>query len=136
MGADAFKGKRVLIAEDSWHVAQALKMTVEAEGAEVVGPAPTVERACRLLAEGEVDVALVDVNLRDQMAWPLLDALADRGIKSVVLSGYQKKDGNGDYGRTTVAVLGKPVQPDGLIKAMRRAFRGTPRRGTEAEARR
>ena len=135
MEADTFTGRRVLIAEDSWHVAQSLKMTVEAEGAEVVGPVPTVDRACRLLAETDVDLALVDVNLRDQMAWPLLEALADRGVRSVVLSGYRQNSEDLDYGGMTVAVLGKPVQPQGLIRAMRSAFRSAPLRKTEAETR-
>lgn len=112
-------GKRVLIAEDSWHVAHALRMTVEGEGGEVVGPSPTVARACRLLAEGEVDLALVDVDLRGEIAYPLLDALAAREIRTLVLSGY------GDLGqldRSAVMVLGKPVQPDRLVRAMRSAL--------------
>ncbi len=116
MNDGALRGKRVLIAEDSWHVAHALKLTVEGEGGEVVGPTPTVARACRLLAEGEVDLALVDVDLRGEMAYPLLEALAARGIRAVVLSGY------GDAAkldREAVMVLGKPVQPDGLLRAMR-----------------
>ena len=112
-------GKKVLIAEDSWHVANALRMTVEGEGGEVVGPSPTVARACRLLDEGEVDLALVDLDLRGEMAYPLLEALAARGIRAVVLSGY----GNGPrLDRESVTVLGKPVQPDGLVRAMRRAL--------------
>lgn len=121
METGALDGKRVLIAEDSWHVAYALKMTVEGEGAEVLGPAPTVTRACNLLAENEVDLALVDVNLRDETAHPLIEALAARGIKAVVLSGYARP---GDFDARMVAVLGKPVQPDRLLAAMRTALSG------------
>lgn len=119
MTEGVLEGKRVLIAEDSWHVAHALRMTVESEGGEVVGPSPTVARACRLLAEGQVDLALVDVDLRGEMAYPLLEALAARGIRAVVLSGY------GDRVKLdceAVLVLGKPVQPDRLVRAMRKVL--------------
>lgn len=119
METGALKGKRVLIAEDSWHLAHALKMTVESEGAEVVGPVPTVKRACDLMADSEVDLALVDVNLRDETAHPLIEALVARGIKVLVLSGYARA---GDFDESAVAVLGKPVQPERLLAAMRRAL--------------
>ena len=122
MQAGALEGKRVLIAEDCWHIAFALKMTLESEGARVIGPAASLKKARRLLEDDEVDVALVDVNLRGELAYPLLEALAARGVKSVVLSGYQDLSG---LGHNTVAVLGKPVQPTQLLRAMRRAVVGT-----------
>lgn len=120
MQAEVLEGKRVLIAEDSWHIAFALKTTLEVEGAVVVGPAATLGQAQSLLAEREVDVALVDVNLRGEMAHPLLDALGARGIKVIVLSGYRNIP---DLDTRTVAVLGKPVQTDRLLAAMRTAVR-------------
>ena len=122
MHGGALAGKRVLIAEDSWHVAHALRLTVEGEGAEVVGPVPTLKRAFGLLAgEGgdDIDLALVDMNLREELAFPLLEALGARGVKCVVLSGYRNL---GELDDNAVAVLGKPVQPDGLIRAMRKAL--------------
>lgn len=119
----ALEHKRVLIAEDSWHIARALQMTVESEGAEVIGPVPTVARACALLADDDVDLALVDIDLRGEMAYPLIEALTARGIRSVVISGYRSLR---DLEADTVTVLGKPVQPDVLLGAMRRALCAGP----------
>ena len=121
MKAGNLEGKRILIAEDSWHVAHALKLTVEGEGGEVVGPVPTVTRACDLLARSAVDLAIVDLNLRDETAHPLIEALAARGIKAVLMSGYARP---GDFDASEVKVLGKPVEPRKLLATMRRALSG------------
>ena len=118
MQAGILEGKCVLVVEDSWHISAALKMTLEAEGVRVVGPAPTVRKARLLLDEAEVDAALVDMNLRGELCHPLLEALEARGINSVVLSGYRNVSGLGAH---TVAVLAKPVESDRLLDAMQRA---------------
>lgn len=120
-----FEGKKILIAEDSWHIAHALKIMVEGEGAEVLGPVPTVSRACRLLDESEIDLALVDFNLRDETAFPLIEALIARGVKCIVLSGYRNLGG---LDGSVVAVLGKPVQPEVLLRAVGQALSETPSR--------
>ena len=119
MQTDDLAGKRILIAEDAWHIACSLKMTLEVEGVEVIGPAATVARACRLLTKEDLDLALVDFNLRGEMAYPLLDALVARGIKSVVLSGYRDISG---LDAAMVTFLGKPVRPSRLLGAMRSAM--------------
>ena len=47
-----------------------------AAGAEVCGPGPTVARALRMAsAPGRLDAALLDVNLRGEAIWPVVDAL-------------------------------------------------------------
>ncbi len=119
MQAGALEGKRVLIAEDCWHIAFSLKTVLEGEGVAVVGPAATVARSCRLLAAEAIDLALVDFNLRGEMAWPLLDGLAARGIRCIVVSGYRNIAG---LDETMVTQLGKPVRPGRLLGAMRSAM--------------
>jgi CheY-like chemotaxis protein len=79
---------RVLIVEDTWHVANALKALLEELGASVVGPATTLDVAERLLAAQTPEVAIVDINLRGEMAYRLIDRLNDRGARIVVISGY------------------------------------------------
>ena len=118
MATAALDGMRVLIAEDSWPIALSLKATLERAGAQVVGPVPTVARACRLLDEEDIGLALVDVSLRDGMAHPLIEALTARGVKTVVLSGYPDVAG---LDRDKVVLLAKPVEPEQLIEALRSA---------------
>ena len=81
-------GRRVLVAEDDYLIADALCQGLEAAGAEVVGPAPDVAAALALLAEGTVDAAVLDVNLGGEMAWPAADALLARGVRFVFATGY------------------------------------------------
>ena len=61
-------GARVLVVEDHWHGANALKSLLEAEGAHLSGPASTAADAHRLAVERELDLAVVDINLKGEMA--------------------------------------------------------------------
>lgn len=62
--ASALSGLRVLVVEDSWHVARALKSVLEQVGMTVARPAATLADAERLIAENTFDLALMDINLR------------------------------------------------------------------------
>jgi hypothetical protein len=59
-------------------------------GADVVGPAASVEEALELVGSvgGTLDGAVLDVNLRDEHVYPVADALAALGVPFVFASGY------------------------------------------------
>jgi DNA-binding NtrC family response regulator len=84
----SLEGVRVLVVEDTWHVAKALKSELEQVGMDVSGPAATTTEARRLVVEHMPLVAVVDVNLKGEMAGGLIDELHDQGISVVVVSGY------------------------------------------------
>jgi DNA-binding response OmpR family regulator len=86
------KGMSVLVVEDAWHVAKAMKAVLEQLGMQVLGPAATALEARRLLATQRPWAALVDVNLKGQMAWDLIDDLAAQDIAVIVMSGYAQLD--------------------------------------------
>ena len=88
--ADALRGRRLLVVEDEYLIAAALERALEDRGAEVVGPAGSVEGALRLVeSEGDrLDGAVLDINLRDERVYPVADALAARGVPFVFLTGY------------------------------------------------
>jgi CheY-like chemotaxis protein len=88
--ADALRGRRLLVVEDEYLIAAALEHALEDRGAEVVGPAGSVEGALRLVeAEGDrLDGAVLDINLRDERVYPVADVLAARGVPFVFLTGY------------------------------------------------
>ena len=87
-GEAELRDLRVLVVEDSWHVAHALKTLLEELGVSVAGPAATLDEAERLLAARTPDVAIVDINLKGEMAYGLIDHLNDIGARVVVISGY------------------------------------------------
>ena len=58
-------------------------------GASVIGPAATVDDALRLVAATDrLDAAVLDVNLRGAMVYPVADALTARGVPFVFATGY------------------------------------------------
>ena len=67
---------------------KALKTALEGMGMVVAGPAANTAEADRLVAEEIPHLALVDVNLKGEMAYGLIDRMHDRGVPVVVVSGY------------------------------------------------
>lgn len=106
----------VLVVEDSWHVANALKALLEELGVKVLGPAATLAEAERLLAARTPNVAIVDINLKGEMAYGLIDLLADRGIRVVVISGYAVPQ---VAQAKVAAVLQKPFSAKALLAVLR-----------------
>src|SRR2546426_11207776 len=98
-------GIRVLVVEDAWHVAKALKTALEQVGMDVAGPAATTADARRLIGERMPRVAVVDVNLKREMACGLIEELHDQGVSVVVVSGYAVPPISADK---AAAILQKP----------------------------
>ena len=108
----------MLVVEDSWHVANALKALLEELGVNVSGPAATPDEAERLLAARTPEVAIVDINLKGEMAYGLIDRLHERGVRVVVISGYAVPQ----VARAKVAaVLQKPFSAKSLLAILRQA---------------
>jgi CheY-like chemotaxis protein len=83
------EGVRVLIVEDSWQVATAIKDLICSWGADAVGPVATTADALHLIFECTPDVALVDIRLRNgELSYGLIDRLHEQGVRVVVTSGY------------------------------------------------
>jgi CheY-like chemotaxis protein len=79
------------VVEDEYLTAQELARDLERAGAEVVGPAPTLERALQLIDGGPVlDGAILDVNLRGDMVYPIADRLRQEGVPFVFATGYDE----------------------------------------------
>src|SRR3712207_4398339 len=81
------EGARVLVVEDEAIIATDLADTFESAGADVVGPAASVREALALLADQQVDGALLDFNLADGEVTPVLELLLARGVPIVMYTG-------------------------------------------------
>lgn len=88
--ANVLHGRKVLIVEDIYILASEMAEQVNRLGGEVVGPTRSVTEAARLLAQGQVDLGLLDVNLNGEMVFPLAEAMADRGVPFIFLTGYDE----------------------------------------------
>lgn len=78
---------RILIVEDEMLIALGLIDMVEALGAVPVA-ASRAAKALDLLAVERFDAAIVDMNLANEPADPVLDALSARGVPFVITTGY------------------------------------------------
>src|SRR4030081_2019607 len=87
---ESLKGCRILVVEDEYLVAADLTASLEALGAEVVGPAASVNQALSLLENhgGRLHGAVLDINLRDERVYPVADVLTARGVPFVFTTGY------------------------------------------------
>ncbi len=86
---DGLRGRRVLIVEDEYLLAEDLRMTLERFGAEVLGPVPSVGEAMATVADNpELDGAVLDMNLRGNMVFPVADMLTARGVPFFFTTGY------------------------------------------------
>lgn len=117
-GMAELRDLRVLVVEDSWHVAQALKTLLEELSVSVAGPAATLDEAERLLAARAPDVAIVDINLKGEMAYGLIDRLNEIGVRVVVISGYAVPQ---VAQAKVAAVLQKPFSARSLLAILRQA---------------
>ena len=115
------KGVRVLVVEDAWHVAKALKAALEHLGMCVSGPAATTGEARRLIAGQTPTVALVDVNLKRELACDLIGELHALGVRVVVISGYAVPPIPVEK---VAIVLQKPFSASELVAALQTVMAG------------
>jgi DNA-binding LytR/AlgR family response regulator len=88
--SESLKGCCILVVEDEYLVAADLTASLEALGAEVLGPAASVNQALSLVENhgSRLDGAVLDINLRDERVYPVADVLTARGVPFVFTTGY------------------------------------------------
>ena len=88
--AATLSGRRVLVVEDEYYLADDLVRALRARGADVVGPMPSLERAVAAASSEAIDFAVIDLNLKGDHGFPVADALADRRVPFVFATGYDE----------------------------------------------
>lgn len=118
-------GRRVLVVEDSYLIAQELTEALEREGADVIGPVSTLEDARRLAYETpKLDAAVLDVNLRGEMVWPVADLLADRHVQLLFATAYAAAPIKERY--SGCQVVQKPAPPRMIVRLLSSERLATP----------
>ncbi len=114
------KDKRVLVVEDEALVFMLVEDELRDAGAEVLGPAPSVGDALRLVeaaeADGGIDAAVLDINLQGRAVAPVADRLAALGVPFLFATGYGEGCNTG--GHETAPRLHKPFDTERLIEAV------------------
>jgi DNA-binding NtrC family response regulator len=78
----------ILLIEDEPVLAMDVEACLTAAGYRVVGPAANTADAFRLIADQQLDLVILDLNLGTEMAYAVPDFLADREIPFIILTGH------------------------------------------------
>ena len=110
---------RILIVDDERLARRALRSTIsEHYGAEVVGEAGTVDDAATLIGDTHPDVVLLDVQMRGETGFELLDQI-DAPMHVVFVTAHDQYAVRA-FEVNALDYLLKPVAPDRLAEALRR----------------
>ncbi|MCJ2087216.1 response regulator [Methylobacterium sp. E-005] len=115
--AAVLTGRRVLLVEDDYFIAADLRTWFEESGAEVLGPVPSVDEALALIAGTDaIDAAVLDINLQDDLVYPVANALRARGVPFLFATGYDLTVVPPPHGG--VPLCQKPIDPQMVAKAL------------------
>lgn len=110
------KDLRVLVVEDEALIALQLEDMLTELGCAVIGPASRVGQALELLDGEPVEAAVLDVNIAGELVYPVADALKNRGLPYIFVTGYGASGLTEPYRRHPV--LEKPFARRELLRAI------------------
>ncbi|TAJ85393.1 response regulator [Reyranella sp.] len=118
---------RVLVVEDEVLILLTLQAMLEDLGCTVVGTAHSLGDGMAMASTLAFDVAIVDMNLANERAQPIIEEVARRQISVIVTSGYDAMRSLEHFkGRASFTILPKPYTFDELSSALSAASAGTP----------
>ena len=83
--------RHILLVEDDYLIADALAEALRACGAHVFGPIANVEDALQSVSRiGGLEAVILDVNLGGERSYAVADAVRDRNIPLVFVTGYDR----------------------------------------------
>lgn len=87
----ALSGRRILVVEDEYFLADDISRALRSAGAEIAGPVGELDDAFPILNGGGIlDGAVLDVNIRSDMVFPVAQELRARQVPFVFTTGYDK----------------------------------------------
>ena len=114
------KGVRVLVVEDEYLVAILIEEILESAGCVVMGPIPRLPEALDAAHHDNCDAAVLDVNLAGQRIDPVADALSERNVPFMFVTGYGANALPGEYAERPL--LHKPFRMAELLGALSRVL--------------
>ena len=79
---------RILVVEDEVLIALEIEERLQRLGCEIVGPVGRLERALELARSTALDGALLDVNVKGGLVYPVAEELLARKVPVVLSTGY------------------------------------------------
>jgi len=112
--------RRALVVEDSLLILIGLEMLLESHEVAIVGPASTLAETLVLVGQGGFDIAILDINLHNELSYPAADQLLERGIPFIFTTGYTTGSMPPRF-KDTMCIQ-KPYGPDALMVMVEQAF--------------
>jgi CheY-like chemotaxis protein len=107
---------RILVVEDEAMISLLIEDMLEELGYDIVGPASRLDHALNHALQADIDVGLLDINVKGQVVFPVADVLEFRGIPFIFATGYGDSALPERFrGRPT---LSKPFALEALGKAL------------------
>lgn len=101
-------GRRIFVVEDEYFLADDIGKAFRALGAEIAGPVGDLKDAFQILNDGGVlDGAVLDVNIRSEMIFPLARELRARQVPFLFTTGYDRVTVDPEF--RDVPILEKPI---------------------------
>ena len=110
--------KSVLIVEDEYLIASELALLLGEHGWQVIGPVGTTSDALALLHGELPSVALLDLNLGDELVTPVALALKQEGVPFVLATAVAQPEQYGGDVFAGILNIGKTVIKDNLIATL------------------
>lgn len=101
--------------EDDIFIALDLERVLDDAGCGVVGPAASVELALAKISVTKLDAALLDVNLGQELVFPVADRLSAEGIPFIFVTGEPRTVPERHWMRP---VITKPYQAPAVLEAL------------------
>lgn len=112
----SLEGLKILIVEDEAAVSFLVEDMLQDLGCTLVWHASNVKEALGILAEHRPDAAVLDVNLRDELAYPVAERLDEMEVPFIFATGYGRKGIPSDW--MIKPVVQKPFDADALRDAL------------------
>ncbi len=115
---------RVLVVEDQAAISMLIEDMLLDAGLEVIGPAATLDHAFALARDAEVDAAVLDINVRGEVTYPVADLLCGRGVPVIFATGYGSSALPERFKSTPT--LHKPFDEQSFTRAIEAALTNAP----------
>lgn len=110
-------GRRILVVEDEYLIADVLQHWLQEAGAEVIGPVPDVDQALDLIEDHCPDAAVLDINLGDRgTSFPIADRLEVLRVPYMFAVGNAERATAAGYNGPPVLV--KPCSKANLLRTL------------------
>jgi len=111
------EGATVLILEDEPIIGLALEDMLSRQGAAVLF-ASQVEEACEIIAQEQVDSAVLDVNVHGLLSYPVAEMLNERNVPFIFATGYGDRSHPPEFAE--VPTISKPYSAEDVRRAFQK----------------